>query len=196
MSFSYTFKLILVGDAGVGKSSLLMRFADKRCVPTTQTIGVDFKCRQVDLGDKKVNAEIWDTAGSEFFAPMTRTYYRQAAGVIVAFDLTSRRTFENLGKWMREAAQACPAAAVVIVACKSDMTATRSVGHGEAVAFAESHRALYYEVSSLVGTNVDSVFEGLCIAIIDRVNAGRIKPDSTNGIKLEGHPAQSQAQCC
>ena len=95
--YDYLFKLLLIGDSGVGKSSLLLRFSDDTYETNfNSTIGVDFKIKTVDLDDKVIKLQIWDTAGQERFRTITSSYYRGAHGIIVVYDTTDNETFEHV----------------------------------------------------------------------------------------------------
>ena len=101
--YDYLFKVLLIGNSGVGKSSLLLRFADDvfndNFMPT---IGVDFKIRTVDVDQKTIKLQIWDTAGQERFKTITSSYYKGAHGIIVTYDITDRESFSKVSEWMRE----------------------------------------------------------------------------------------------
>ncbi len=100
-----TFKLLLIGDSGTGKSSLLLRFTDDTWVTpedVSATIGVDFKVKQLDVDDRKYKLTIWDTAGQERFRTLTSSYYRGAQGVILVYDVSNRESFEHLQNWVSE----------------------------------------------------------------------------------------------
>ena len=106
--YDYLFKLLIIGDAGVGKSSLLLRFADDKFTTAyINTIGVDFKIRSIKHRGKKIKLQIWDTAGQERFRTITSTYYRGAHGVIIVYDVTDRDTFENVRTWIEEIDSNC-----------------------------------------------------------------------------------------
>lgn len=101
--YDHLFKLVLIGDSGVGKSCLLLRFADGSFQESyISTIGVDFRFRTVDIGDKKVKLQIWDTAGQERFRTITSAYYRGADGIIMVYDVTNSESFENVKNWLNE----------------------------------------------------------------------------------------------
>ncbi|KAK8519325.1 hypothetical protein V6N13_133247 [Hibiscus sabdariffa] len=101
--FDYLFKLLMIGDSGVGKSSLLLSFTSDSFEELSPTIGVDFKVKYVTAGNKKLKLAIWDTAGQERFRTLTSSYYRGAQGVIMVYDVTRRETFTNLSEvWAKE----------------------------------------------------------------------------------------------
>ena len=101
--YDYLFKLLLIGDSGVGKSCLLLRFADDTYTESyISTIGVDFKIRTIELDGKTIKLQIWDTAGQERFRTITSSYYRGAHGIIVVFDVTDQESFNNVKQWLHE----------------------------------------------------------------------------------------------
>ena len=102
-SFDYIFKVLLIGDAGVGKSSILLRFTDDSFEEQmASTIGVDFRVKTVTLGGKTVKLTIWDTAGQERFRTLTSSYYRGCHGVILVYDVNERESFTHLQQWLEE----------------------------------------------------------------------------------------------
>merc|ERR1719421_2186022 len=101
--YDYLFILVLIGDSGVGKSCLLLRFADDKWTDSyISTIGVDFKIRTIELDQKTIKLQIWDTAGQERFRTISSTYYRGAHGIIVVYDITNRQSFDNVQRWLTE----------------------------------------------------------------------------------------------
>merc|ERR1711990_311811 len=102
-SYDHLFKLLVIGDAGVGKSAILVRFSDNVFTDSyINTIGVDFKIRTVEVNGEKVKLQIWDTAGQERFRTITSTYYRGTNGIIVVYDVTEPETFHNVRRWLSE----------------------------------------------------------------------------------------------
>ena len=103
MSYAYLFKYIIIGDTGVGKSCLLLQFTDKRFRQQHDlTIGVEFGARNIQIAQKNIKLQIWDTAGQESFKSITRSYYRGAAGALLCYDITRRDTFNHLTRWLEE----------------------------------------------------------------------------------------------
>jgi Ras-related protein Rab-18 len=101
--YDYVLKLLLLGDSGVGKSSILVRFADDKFFENqSPTIGVDFKVKFMEVLGKKFKVSIWDTAGQERFRTVTSSYYKDAQGTCLIFDISRRDTFLNCGRWLSE----------------------------------------------------------------------------------------------
>lgn len=127
----YLFKLLLIGDSGVGKSCLLLRFADDTYTESyISTIGVDFKIRTIELDKKTIKLQIWDTAGQERFRTITSSYYRGAHGIIVVYDCTDQDSFNNVKQWLEEIDRyACDNVNKLLVGNKCDLTAKKVVDY-------------------------------------------------------------------
>eukprot|EP00768_Dysnectes_brevis_P003649 gnl/Dysnectes_brevis/2594_a3131_1546.p1 GENE.gnl/Dysnectes_brevis/2594_a3131_1546~~gnl/Dysnectes_brevis/2594_a3131_1546.p1 ORF type:complete len:211 (-),score=79.12 gnl/Dysnectes_brevis/2594_a3131_1546:91-696(-) len=167
-SFDYLFKILLIGDSGVGKSCLLLRFADDLFNQSyISTIGVDFKIRTIDIEGKTVKLQIWDTAGQEKFRTITSTYYRGASGIIVVFDVTDRTTFDNVGVWLREIEKFASAdVAKLLVGSKADLVDKRKVDAAEAQQLAAELGIAYIETSAKTRLRVDDAFLDMARLII------------------------------
>ncbi|KAE8617155.1 hypothetical protein XENTR_v10008995 [Xenopus tropicalis] len=101
-TYDYLFKLLLIGDSGVGKTCLLFRFSEDAFNTTfISTIGIDFKIRTIELDGKKIKLQIWDTAGQERFRTITTAYYRGAMGIMLVYDITNEKSFDNIKNWIR-----------------------------------------------------------------------------------------------
>ncbi|KAK2195005.1 bifunctional Small GTPase/Small GTP-binding protein domain/P-loop containing nucleoside triphosphate hydrolase [Babesia duncani] len=168
-SYKYLFKYIIIGDTGVGKSCLLLRFTDKRFKPDHDlTIGVEFGTRQVTVQGEQIKLQIWDTAGQESFRSITRSYYRGAAGALLVFDISRRSTFEHLTKWLEEVRDhGSPTMTIVLIGNKTDV-AKREVEYEEGnfacmqnasvgKQFAEQYNIIYMETSAKGDYNVENV---------------------------------------
>merc|ERR1712010_195769 len=129
--YDYLFKLLLIGDSGVGKSCLLLRFADDTYAESyISTIGVDFKIRTINLEGKTIKLQIWDTAGQERFRTITSSYYRGAHGIIVVYDITDAESFTNVKQWLNEIDRyANENVNKLLVGNKSDLTAKLAVDY-------------------------------------------------------------------
>jgi len=154
------FKLLLIGDSGVGKSCLLLRFADDTYTESyISTIGVDFKIRTIDLDGKTVKLQIWDTAGQERFRTITSSYYRGAHGIIIVYDISDRESFDNVKQWLSEIDRyACENVNKLLVGNKCDMDSKRQVDFEEAKAFADERGIPFLETSAKDSTNVEKAF--------------------------------------
>jgi len=158
--YDYLFKLLLIGDSGVGKSCLLLRFADDTYTESyISTIGVDFKIRTIDLDGKTIKLQIWDTAGQERFRTITSSYYRGAHGIIVVYDVTDSESFNNVKQWLHEIDRyACENVNKLLVGNKSDLESTRKVPTEQAKEFADSLNIDFLETSAKNSQNVEKAF--------------------------------------
>jgi len=169
--FDYLLKLLLIGDSGVGKSSLLLRFADNTFTDSfISTIGVDFKIKTIDVGGASVKLQIWDTAGQERFRTITSSYYRGAHGILVVFDLTNPETFNNVTKWLQEIERyACEGVQKLLIGNKCDLVSERKVNRRDAEEVAEQLNFSYVETSAKSAENVEDAFTKMSIAIKDQI---------------------------
>jgi len=164
-------KLLLVGDSGVGKSSVLLRFSDDTFTDSfISTIGVDFKIRTIELDNKVHKLQIWDTAGQERFRTITSSYYRGCAGVFICYDITSRQSFDNVRTWNRDVQQyAASDVCVALVGMKSDLESKRAVSTEEGEQLANSFGfRLFFETSAKQNVKVDVMFYELARAISEK----------------------------
>ena len=158
--YDYLFKLLLIGDSGVGKSCLLLRFADDTYTDSyISTIGVDFKIRTIELDGKTIKLQIWDTAGQERFRTITSSYYRGAHGIIIVYDVTSKDSFDSVKQWLQEIERyASEAVNKLLVGNKSDMEAKRAVQTDQGKEMAASLKMPFLETSAKASTNVEKAF--------------------------------------
>ncbi|KAL9645050.1 hypothetical protein ABK040_004542 [Willaertia magna] len=164
------FKILLVGDMGVGKSCILLRYSENQFNAShVSTIGVDFKIRSIEKNGKKVKLQIWDTAGQERFRTITTSYYKGAHGVFLVYDITSDKTFEALGKWLQDIKQFTdPHISIVLVGNKLDLEDQRQVPTSVAKEFAVEHQLPFLETSALSAQNVEQAFEKMVDEIFQR----------------------------
>ncbi|KAL9235162.1 hypothetical protein vseg_009949 [Gypsophila vaccaria] len=157
----YLFKIILVGDSAVGKSNLLVRFARNEFHPNSKsTIGVEFQTQKLEINGKEIKAQIWDTAGQERFRAVTSAYYRGAVGALVVYDISRRRTFDSVGRWLKELNTHSDMNVVtILVGNKSDLKDAREVSTAEGKALAETQGLFFIETSALDSSNVAVAFQ-------------------------------------
>jgi len=166
--------MVVIGDTGVGKSCLLLQFVDRRFSSVHDlTIGVDFGSRVIDLNDDKVKLQIWDTAGQESFRSIARSYYRDASGALLVFDVTRRETFGHLSRWLEEARQfASPNICITLVGNKADVVNKRVIQRAEAQAFADENGLEYIEASAKSADGVDDAFVRTAERIWEKMKTG------------------------
>eukprot|EP01101_Sappina_pedata_P006579 TRINITY_DN32_c1_g1_i1.p1 TRINITY_DN32_c1_g1~~TRINITY_DN32_c1_g1_i1.p1 ORF type:complete len:217 (+),score=79.53 TRINITY_DN32_c1_g1_i1:66-653(+) len=167
--FDFLYKLLIIGDSGVGKSCLLLRFADDIFTDSfISTIGVDFKIKTIDIDGAKVKLQIWDTAGQERFRTITSSYYRGAHGIIVVYDITDQKTFTNITKWLKEIETfAGPLVQKVLVGNKNDMV-DRVVTVEQGQELAAKLSIPFIETSAKESHNVEKAFQIMAKDIKDK----------------------------
>lgn len=168
--YDYLFKILLVGNSGVGKSSLLLKFTENCfCDQHISTIGVDFKIHTCKIDDKIVKLQIWDTAGQERFRTITSSYYRGTHGIIIVYDITDKKSFNQLANWYDEALNHNSGKLdVIIVGNKNDLISERRVDYETAYYFAKSLGMDFIETSAKDSFNVEHAFISLAKKIKER----------------------------
>jgi len=199
--YDYLFKLLLIGDSGVGKSCLLLRFADNTYTDSyISTIGVDFKIRTLDIDGKTVKLQIWDTAGQERFRTITSSYYRGAHGIIVVYDVTDKVSFNNVKQWLGEIDRyACQSVNKLLVGNKADLVEKKVVEYNEAKEFADSLGISFLETSAKSAHNVEEAFLTMTRQIKERVSRSHEGPSKPNGnvnISTNSKKIPSQKKKC
>ncbi|KQK10572.1 hypothetical protein BRADI_2g54950v3 [Brachypodium distachyon] len=203
--YDYLFKIVLIGDSGVGKSNILSRFTrNEFCLESKSTIGVEFATRTLQLtkgsriwtpvkkriDGKTVKAQIWDTAGQERYRAITSAYYRGAVGALLVFDITKRQTFDNVQRWLRELRDHADANIVVMmVGNKSDLNHLRSVPEEDSQAFSEKESLSFLETSALEAINVEKAFHTVLSEIHQIVSKKALAAQesaSANGRSMQG----------
>ncbi|XP_052184216.1 ras-related protein RABC2a-like [Diospyros lotus] len=169
-NYDYSFKILLIGDSGVGKSTLLLSFISNAHSHQnlSPTIGVDFKIKQLTVGGKRVKLTIWDTAGQERFGTLTRSYYRGAHGIILVYDVTRRETYTNLSEvWSKEVELYSSNQECVKILVGNKVDRERAVTIEEGMALAQKHKCLFFECSAKTSENVRQCFKELILRILE-----------------------------
>lgn len=197
--YDYLFKLLLIGDSGVGKSCLLLRFADKTYTDSyISTIGVDFKIRTIELEGKTIKLQIWDTAGQERFRTITSSYYRGAHGIIVVYDVTDKETFDHVKQWLNEIERYASAEVQkLLVGNKCDLVSKKDVPTETAQAFAEKIEIPFLETSAKAATRVEEAFLLMATEIKNTiaVQTTASSPQTVNFSK-GGTSVENKGGCC
>lgn len=165
--YDYLFKVVLIGDSGVGKSNLLSRFTRNEFnLETKSTIGVEFATRSIEADGKTIKAQIWDTAGQERYRAITSAYYRGAVGALLVYDISKSLTFKNVERWLSELREnASGNICIMLVGNKCDLRHLREVPTETAKEFAEKNGLFFIETSALDASNVDLAFQTILTEI-------------------------------
>ena len=174
-TYDLLFKLLLIGDSGVGKTCILFRFSDDAFNTTfISTIGIDFKIKTIELRGKKIKLQIWDTAGQERFHTITTSYYRGAMGIMLVYDITNSKSFDNIAKWLRNIQEhANEDVEKMILGNKCDMEDKRVIPKERGEAIAKENGVRFLETSAKTNVNIDKAFMDLSESILDKtIEAG------------------------
>jgi len=194
----FQFKLVLLGDSAVGKSSLVLRFVRGQFFEYQEsTIGAAFLTQTVALNDTTVKFEIWDTAGQERYHSLAPMYYRGAAAAIVVYDITNRDTFMRAKQWVKELQrQGNPNIVIALSGNKSDLNSKRKVEPEEAESYANDNGIFFMETSAKTATNVNELF----VAIARKLpkNTPQPRPGGGQGIVnvTQGAAPAEKRGCC
>lgn len=201
--YNFVFKVVLIGESGVGKSNLLSRFTKNEFTHDSRTtIGVEFSTRTVQMDNFTIKAQIWDTAGLERYRAITSAYYRGAVGALLVYDISKHLTYESAERWLKELYDhADPHIVVMLVGNKSDLESMRTVPTDEAKDFAEKKGLQFMETSALDSTNVEDAFNEVLSEIHRKVASREVTRGSISAVTLSNpiRPCESQEEqkgCC
>ena len=186
VNFDYLLKYIIIGDAAVGKSNLLLRYVHGQFKPEYQlTIGVEFGAKNIEISSKLFRIQIWDTAGQENFRSITRAYYKNSVCALVVYDISSRDSFNNVMSWIEDCKNQSPKTIfMVLVGNKCDLEDKRQVSYEEGKELADKNQLLFFESSAKDGINVDEIFLNSATEIAKKIEQGYYDLESdTCGIK-------------
>ena len=222
--FDYLLKLIIIGDSGVGKTCLLLRFSEENFQNSHITtigkknlnyakekninhdlyIGIDFKIRTINLDGKNVKVQIWDTAGQERFRTITQTYYRGAQGVILAYDSTSTESFENVTNWIRQVdTHASPNVKKILLGNKCDLTDQKVISSEQGAEIAKANNMQFFETSAKSGIGITEAFESISREIIKGMesnkkvsNDQRDPKNRVDSVTIKSDKPKDKKKCC
>ena len=206
-NFDYLLKYIIIGDAGVGKSNILLRYVYSTFKSEYQlTIGVEFGEKNVELKDKMYKIQIWDTAGNEQFRSITRTYYKNSVCAIVVYDITRRESFESVINWIEDCKLNSPKTVfMILVGNKSDLSENRQVTTEEGEEFATRYGIRFFETSAKDGVNIEETFMESIQFIANRLEKNYydldndicgIKKNDRGAVKLSNKKKKEETKCC
>ena len=211
INFNYLFKYIIIGDAAVGKSNLLLRYAHGQFKDEYQlTIGVEFGAKNISINDKIYRIQIWDTAGQENFRSITRAYYKNSVCALVVYDITNRDSFNNIANWVEDCKNQSPKTIfMVLVGNKSDLSDKRVISIEEGRELAEKYNMIFFETSAKTGDNVDLIFFKSAEEIAKKIDQGYYDLENDCGIKQginqsrqiqigdnANHKPKNESGCC
>jgi small GTP-binding protein len=186
VNFDYLLKYIIIGDAAVGKSNLLLRYVHGQFKPEYQlTIGVEFGAKNINISSKIFRIQIWDTAGQENFRSITRAYYKNSVCALVVYDISSRDSFNNVTSWIEDCKNQSPKTIfMVLVGNKCDLEDKRQVTYEEGKELADKNEMMFFESSAKDGINVEEIFENSAKEIAKKIEQGYYDLESdASGIK-------------
>lgn len=197
-TYDLLFKLLLIGDSGVGKTCILFRFSDDAFNTTfISTIGIDFKIKTIELRGKKIKLQIWDTAGQERFHTITTSYYRGAMGIMLVYDITNAKSFDNIAKWLRTIQEhANVEVEKMILGNKCDMEDKRVISKERGETIARENSVKFLETSAKTNVNIERAFTELSESILDKFPGAQDNPVAPVGPDLRGQQGQGAGQRC
>ena len=200
----HLFKILLIGDAGVGKSSILLRFCDDSFdAHLGSTIGVDFKVKMMKSRGKEIKVTIWDTAGQERFRTLTSSYYRGAQAVIICYDVTRQETFDSLDQWLRELEVYSPGGgrSIVKLLIGNKIDSPSVIPRDTAESWARARGMLFMESSAKTNSGIDQAFEEVVEKIIDSPSLmANTAPSASSGTGIRvpslSPKSRENQRCC
>lgn len=204
-TYDYLFKVLMVGDSGVGKSSILLRYTDDVYdEDMAATIGVDFKLkRTTGPNGERINMTVWDTAGQEKFRAITSSYYRGSHAIVLVYDVTKRQTFEHIATWLKEATEQCTNsdAIKVLIGNKVDCSESeRCVDREEGVEFARDNQMLFFECSAKTKIGIFQAYDEILRKILEtpslKEDGSQLKSSTTSSASLSEQNQGGDGGCC
>jgi Ras-related protein Rab-1A len=199
LEYDYLFKYLIIGNSGVGKSCLLIRFTDDKYEEGyVTTIGVDFKIKTLIIEGKSVKLQIWDTAGQERFRNIVSSYYKGAHGIMMVYDITDLESFRYLDSWIKEIEKnASKNVYKILVGNKNDLEKNRKVTFEKGKEFANLHGMKFFETSAKENRNVEEAFKEMTKDIINSFKKVNEKLNSSFVIeKKKGKDLNKKGRCC
>ena len=197
---SITFKILTIGESGVGKTCVLRRFVENKFLKNhLATIGIDFKTKTLNINNQEIKLKIWDTAGEERFRNITTQYYKGADGIVLVYDVTDEASYEKIRDWMEQILSNTQQEEIglVLLGNKCDME-PRNVTEEMGKKMAEELKVNYFETSALTGQGIKEAFEQLTRDIMKKRGVGETNSDG-RGLDLSKNKKKNgkgDKDCC
>jgi len=197
-TYDYIVKVLIIGNTRVGKSSIVLRFADAKFEPSfITTIGVDFRTKVLNIDNKSIKLYVWDTAGQERFRTITTAYYRNAMGVLLVYDITDIESFEGCQRWLKNIqTHASEDIVIVLVGNKTDFEDKRVISYEQGSSLAEKIGCSFFETSAKTGINVAEAFQALTKQCKDKLSAGVGVQANHSGRVIVNDDSGTQGKSC
>ena len=193
--FDYIIKILIVGDSNVGKTNFIYRFIENKFSQTYMaTTGIDFKTANIELNDKKIRVQLWDTAGQEKYRSITKTLFLKVQGVLALYDISNKKSFDNLKSWISIIKEECGAhVPIVIIGNKADLSEERGIEKDEVISYAKEEEVEYIETSSKTGENVYKAISLISEKVLDCSEFGNDYSFSLDAASLS---YKNKHKCC
>ena len=185
----FVFKIIIIGDAYTGKTQILNAYTDKFKEKTKSTIGIDFIQKKIEIENDIIFFQIWDTAGEERYKSITNGYYKDVSGAFIVYDITNRKSFENIDNWINELDKNME---IILLGNKEDLK-ERKILYNEAQLKAMKYKIDFYEVSAKTGKNINKAFSILFNKIYKRYKKNEFGDDY---LEIEDNKNYINTGCC
>lgn len=197
-AYDHLFKILLIGDSGVGKTCILCRFSDDSFNPSfISTIGIDFKMKTIEINGKKIKLQIWDTAGQERFYTITSTYYRGAMGIMLVYDVTDGKSFDSIGKWLRNIDENANEDVVkMIMGNKCDMEDKRVISTERGQEVAKHHDIPFVETSAKTNINIIRAFHDITAKILEKQPEKKVEHINITNNNSNVQTPSNRPGCC
>ncbi|XP_029193822.1 ras-like GTP-binding protein RYL1 [Acropora millepora] len=193
----YCFKVIIIGDYKVGKTTLLCKYTGRELPSINNSVSVDFRVKTLHRGDKKVKLQIWDIAGQERFRTAVSSYYRGASGVVLVYDVTNRTSFQNIGYWYEEMKRLCESTTKgILVGNRCHFSDQRQVSTEEGQTFAEHLEMPFFETSTEKDININECFDKLVDSVLESVERSKQLNEFTSLILPASGQELRQVEAC
>jgi len=187
INFNYLLKYVIIGDSGVGKSNILLRYVNNVFSEEFKsTVGVEFGAKNIEINENKYRIQIWDTAGQENFRSIARAYYKNSVCACIVYDITNHSSFESIQSWIDDCKKQSPKSVLmVLVGNKKDLENKREVSYEEGESYAKAHDMLFMETSAKTGEHISEIFEKSVQKIDENITENKYDLENDNcGIKV------------